>query len=146
MSNYQTVSNKITTLHEKSLQASILSSFFQGAISYEEYVEKATTSSIDQVLKSNDSIYVEFVWDTENSQNLYFDKEEHKVTNNKKETTVPFTSLAVEVKNNEAFDTVTVYVINATSSSRVSYYKIHTLAHQAELYKYILSLEIKGTL
>lgn len=143
--NYETVSTNIKAKYEDSLKASILSSFFQGAMSYDEAVEKSTTSGIDNVLKTNGSVYVEFNWNE--AQTLYFDGAEYKVTNNKTEKTVSFTSLAVEVKNTDAYEKVTVYVIdNSTSSSRVSNYKISTLAHQKDLYNYIISLEIKGTL
>ena len=142
---YTTVYTNIMKNYEKSLKASILSSFFQGAMSYDESVEKATTSNIETALQTSDSIYVEFIW--EDKQTLYFEGTEYKVTNNKKENSVTYTSLALEVKNTNAFETVTIYVIDSSASSaRVSNYKIHTLAHQQDLYKYILSLEMKGTL
>ena len=149
--DYNTIFTNIKKNYEKSLQASVLSSFFQGAMSYTEEVEKATTSNIENVLKtksetgSDPTMYIEFVW--EDAQTLYFEGEQYKVTNNKTEKTVTFTSLAIEVKNNNAFDEITIYVIDSSSSSsRVSNYKIHTLAHQEDLYKYMLTLEIKGTL
>ena len=149
--DYSTIYSNIKKNYEKSLKASVLSSFFQGAMSYEETVEKATTSNMDNVLKTKAEsgkeaiMYLEFVW--EDAQTLYFEGEKYTVTNNKKESTITFTSLAFEVTNNNAFDEVTIYVIDASSSSsRISNYKIHTLAHQEDLYKYMLSLEIKGTL
>ena len=149
--DYNTIYNNVKKNHEKSLQASVLSSFFQGAMSYTEEVEKATTSNIENVLKtksetgSDPTMYIEFAW--YDAQTLYFEGEQYKVTNNKTEKTVTFTSLAIEVKNNNAFNEITIYVIDSSSSSsRVSNYKIHTLAHQEDLYKYMLTLEIKGTL
>lgn len=140
----QKVFDKIIDLHEKSLKENILSSMFQGALSFDGGIksEVVTGDTFNANLAS--STYIEICYSQNNEQLLKYNG---KTFTDGDGDTVTYTKLIIEVNSSNYMDEVRAFVIkeNSTGFKPESAHHIKFLAHQKALYKYIQQLDLIGT-
>ncbi len=131
------IANEILDLHEKSLKDNVLSSIFQGTSGFEPEVTKYGYSDVSKELKKDATISV--VLDFAEEQTLKFNGEEYKDTTAQTTKSVKYSRAVLTVTNSSSFEKATLYL---TDDNFTSSYQIKFLAHQSELYDYIVNLNI----
>ena len=130
--------DKINELQAKSVKDNMLSALFQGTGSYESrvvsYNEGNVMTSIADVSGAVCLVFQyleeqELIWQGEKYTNP-------QATNPNK--VVTYTKIFMPISSNESFEECTVYLAD---NSNKSSYQIKFLAHQSELYDYLISLE-----
>lgn len=132
------VVNDIVELHEKSLKDNVLSSLFQGTSSFKPTVKAYGHNNVRTEFQKDGYISIVFHYSTE--QKLIFQGEEYKHSNSQQSTkTVTFERAVLVLTNSSSFEKATLYLTDADFSSD---YQVEFLAHQADLYQYIIGLDI----
>lgn len=128
----------VTEMSVESTRASILSLMFQGTSSFEP---KIITSDAGDVMtsvakaKGNVCLVYDFLDD---EQTLTWDGEVYKNSQAKDPNApVTFRKLIVPISNTEEFDVVTAYLVGTDNKSS---YQIEFLAHQSEIYEYLINI------
>lgn len=133
----QTIAD-IAELSKESTKASILSLMFQGTSSFEP---KIITSDAGDVLTdiAKASGNVCLVYDfLDNEQTLTWDGKDYKNSQaSDPNAPVKFRKIIIPVSNTAEFDVVTAYL---TDTKNKSSYQIEFLAHQSELYQYLVNI------
>lgn len=130
---------KIKENLEMSVKDNTLSSMFQGVGSFEERViyEKTSTDCMSKVAKVSGSVCLIFNYLEEQTLELkgnVYTHPEGKGENN----SIVYTKIFMPLNNTEDFQECTVYL---TGSDNKSNFQVKFLAHQSELYDYIVSLQ-----
>jgi len=129
----------IEKYHADSVKDNILSTLFQGTGSFEESViyEEKATDCMSNVAKQADTVCLIFNY-LDNEQTLIIDGKEYTHPNAKGEgKTIVYNKIFMPVTNNQDFQECTVYL--ADSSNKANF-KITFLAHQSDLYAYLVGL------
>ena len=131
------VYDKLIELHEKSLKENILVSMFQGALSFDGSIktEAFTSDTFNDQLAT--STYIEFNYTEE--QLLKYNE---KTFYNGDGETVTYRKMVLEVTSSGYMEEVKAFVSESDYSTK---HNVRFLAHQSELYKYIQSLDLLGT-
>lgn len=146
----QKVFDKLIDLHEESLKENILSSMFQGALSFNGGIktEAVTGDTFNANLQGSNpdasSTYIEICYSQNSEQLLKYDG---KTFTDADGDTVTYTKLIIEVNPSNYMDEVRAFVIkaNSTGFKPESAYHVKFIAHQKALYKYIQELDLIGT-
>lgn len=130
------VINKIAELQKDSTKASILSHMLQGS-SFESEVKVSDAGNVmTKIAKAEGEVCL--IYDFIDEQKLYFDGEVYKNSQAKDpDAPVTFRKIFIPISNTEEFETCTAYL---TGSDNISSYQITFLAHQSEIYQYMISL------
>ena len=130
--------NDIVALHERSLKDNVLSSLFQGTSSFKPVVRAYGYNNVKTEFQKDGYISIVFNYATE--QKLIFQGEEYKHSSSQQsQKTVTFERAVLVLTNSSSFEKATLYLTDADFSSD---YQVEFLAHQAELYEYIIGLDI----
>lgn len=135
----QVVIDKIYDLQKKSIGETILSSWLQSTSSFTASINKETTSSFSSLLTNTSNVFVEFKYS--GTQTLMLNGEVYLDKSISTPAQVEYTSLFLPISNTSSFDNVTIYVAYYQDGSVVSKFQIKTIAHQSDLYSYIMDLE-----
>ena len=133
------VISNIEALHEGSVKDNILSTIFQGTGSFEESVvyEKTATDCMSKVAKVADKICLIFNY-LDEKQTLVIDGKEYTHPEATGEgQTIVYNKIFMQVSNNEDFQPCTIYLADSSNKSN---FKVTFLAHQSELYEYLVGL------
>lgn len=130
---------KIKENLEMSVKDNILSSMFQGVGSFEERViyEKTSTDCMSKVAKVSGSVCLIFDYLEEQTLELkgnVYTHPEGKGENN----SIVYTKIFMPLNNTEDFQECTVYLTDGDNKSN---FQVKFLAHQSELYDYIVDLQ-----
>jgi len=133
------VVSKIEELSKKSTEASILSLMFQGTSSFEPTIKAVDAGDVmTTIAKAKGQVCLVYDF-LDDEQTLMWDGE---VYTNPQATDpdapVKFRKLFIPISNNEEFDVCTAYLADSKNKSG---YQIEFLAHQSEIYEYMVSLK-----
>jgi len=132
------VIKNIENKHDFSVKDNILSTIFQGTASFEKTVvyEKTATDCMSNVAKRDNTLCLIFNYLDE--QTLVIDGEEYTHPDaTGEDKTIVYTKMFMPVIDNQEFQECVVYLANSNNKSN---FKIKFLAHQSELYDYLVSL------
>ena len=130
---------KIKEKLEMSVKDNILSSMFQGVGSFEERViyEKTSTDCMSKVAKVSGSVCLIFDYLKEQTLELKGNVYTHPEGKGKNNSIV-YTKIFMPLNNTEDFQKCTVYLAGSDNKSN---FQVEFLAHQSELYDYIVNLQ-----
>ena len=129
---------KIDDLMEKSTKSSILSQMFQGTGSFEaRIIAKDAGNVMDTVAKADGKVCLVFDY-LDDEQTLMWEGEEYKNSQAKDPNApVTFRKIFIPISKTEEFEVCTAYLADKNDKS---VYQIEFLAHQSEIYEYMVSL------
>lgn len=131
--------DKLMELYEKSLKASVLSSMFQGTSKFEPNV-MAKDQNISGKYNTSSVLALEF-WYKE-TQTLCVNGKEYKYQSvNQTTKTVTYNRAVLILTNTESFEKATLYLIDGDESETTSKFQVEFLAHQSELYDYVIDMD-----
>lgn len=130
----------IIALHEKSLEDNVLSSLFQGTGSFQPKVTHYSHANVKNEFQKDGVISIVFNYVEE--QKLIFNGEEYKNTEAQITKAVTFSRAVLVLSKSTSFEKSTLYLTDADFESEC---QIEFLAHQSELYEYIVGLKINMT-
>ena len=148
--NYENVENvseekksvvaRIKEEHAASLQDNLLSSIFQGTSSFEKSVVYEKTSTDCKANVANIDGVVCLVFDYLNEQTLKIDGEAYTHSDAKGEgNTITYRKVFMQVSNNDDYQECVAYLADSNNKSN---FKIKFLAHQGDLYDYLVNLDL----
>lgn len=133
----QATVDKLVELYEKSLKDSVLSSMFQGTGKFKPNV---LHKSVDVSGKYNTSSVLALVFEYDEPQTLYLNGKEYKYTTTNQATkSITYTWSILTLTKSESFEKATLYLVSDGSTK--SECQIEFLAHQSELYDYIVDMD-----
>ena len=130
----------IEKLHAESLKDNLLSAIFQGTGSFEVSVEDTYYANvITSIANAEDTNALVFTYLQEDKQVLKIDGEVYKTESALSSKEVTFDMIVMPLGNTDSFEQCTIYLANRSDNK--SSYQVTFLAHQAELNKYVSSLD-----
>lgn len=130
------VINDIMELHDKSLKDNVLSSMFQGTSKYNVKVERYGNNDVSKDAKADGVLSLVFTYKT--AQKLMINGEEY-YDEAAAEKTVSYTRAVMILNDSEGFEESTIYLCDADYVSKC---QLKFLAHQSEIWDYIVKLEL----
>lgn len=124
-------------LIEKSVQANVLSSMFQGALGYDIEVTKTSKNSdLDSLYNGQGILCLVFNY-LDDTQTLEIDGEVYKHETPFASSTVEYNKVIMPLNNSESYEECTLYLVNGTSTE----YKLTYHAHQSEIWNYVVDFD-----
>ena len=130
------VINDILELHDKSLKDNVLSSIFQGTGKYNVKVERYGNNDVSKTAKADGVLSLVFSYKTE--QKLTINGEEYYDANATVKT-VSYSRAVMVLNKSQSFEESTSYLCDA---DYVSNCQLKFIAHQSEIWDYIVKLEM----
>lgn len=133
------VVNKIQELSEKSTKASILSLMFQGTGSFEPTIKAVDSGDVmTSIAKASGQVCLVYDFLDEEQTLMWNDKVYTNPQATNPNAPITFRKLFIPIANNEEFTVCTAYLADSKNKSA---YQIEFLAHQSEIYEYMVSLK-----
>ena len=129
---------KLNKLQQKSVQDNILSALFQGTGKFEERVvyESTATDAMSKVANVEDQVCLIFNYLDEQTLMMNGKACTHASATGK-DNTIVYTKMFMQISDNEQFEECTIYL---TGSDNKSNYQVKFLAHQSDIYEYLIGL------
>lgn len=131
----------IMELHNSSVKDNLLSTIFQGTGSFEERVvyEESTTNCKDSVATKSGVVCLVFDY-VGNEQTLTINGTKYTHPEAKGEgKTIVYTKIFMEVSNTQDFQQCKIYLADSSNKSN---FQVEFLAHQSDLYDYLVNLNV----
>lgn len=129
--------NDLLELHENSLKDNVLSHIFQGTSSFKPTVVNNSYSDVFSMNNADGVLCIVFNYLEE--QTLVIDGEEYKDETALSSKTVTYNKIYMPISNSDSYEECIVYLAD---SSNKSSYQIKFLAHQKEIYQYIINIDL----
>lgn len=135
------VCEKLEKAFDESFTDTVLSTLFQGALSFKQEVKREglTSETMREMLENK--IYIVFNYNDSKTFNyngkIYQDTERSSVV-------VKYKMMIIEINPTEYFNEARFYLAEDYVGDRTypySYYNVRVIAHQLELYNYILNMD-----